>query len=369
MILVFLFNISYKKIKLGVYEWLLLILTAVISFSYIIALTSPLFAFMKDEILLEYLLDNLPKLGFIMTFILAAGTSDKFNIKEMSDTAVTFMPIFAVFIFVPSIMSKSVINQFDERFTIFNIDPNFFSLFISSIVPFSIYSFMKSKSALYKIISVLALGCVFYILALTGSRTGFVIFIISAVLSIVLLLDNKKRLLIIIPATAAAAIMAVIFISPVRQYFARLLESKYFSSIQKLLSGRYQLFVTSIMYYLEKPILGYGGTKEASAVLIYGYTNLTKISHNAYLDIAIQYGLLGFIAYAGLYLRLLSDFIIKIFGRGKSYEWQYPIYILFINILLAGFMLSLNFADIQIYILAFLLALPAINYKEALNGV
>lgn len=369
LIVVLLINISIKKLKFGFNEWLVVALAGVISFSFIVALTNPVFAFTRDGMMSQLLLNNVPKIMFIMVFILAVRSSGKFDLRSMSDVSTVFLPVFALIIAVPAFLSKTGISIFEERFVILNSDPNFFSLFLVPIIPFGIMSILKPGKPAVRIVSLLGLGAAYFLIAIAASKTGYVLAFVATLMSVILFIRNKKIILYAAPAFIAAGVLAFIFIEPLWNIATGIFSGDFASTTDRLLTGRTQLFSTAMMHFLKNPILGYGGIKEASAILIYNYSGLSRISHNAYMDMAISYGLFGLLIYAAIYIRIGSDFIIKLFSKSKEYIWQYPVYVIFTCLLLAGFVLSLNFVDFQIYILTFLLAMPAIKKKEAADGV
>ena len=354
MIIVFLINIGYKKIKIGKYEWLILVITAVISFSYIVALLNPVFMFFRDEVLLEYITDNLPKLGFILTFILVVKTSSRYDMRGMVEAAVSFVPVFVIMI--TGLSAGSMIDVSFRRYKLMNVRPNYFSVFITCMVPFIMKAYFDSKKWLPAAVSIISLAGTAYLVSLTASRTGFVLLFVAVFLSILLFIGKQwKKLAILIGIIIAGGIGAM-FVGSFRNSFYRLFQSP--DITVNLLPQRTMLLKSAWKIFTQNPILGYGGTKDASAILIYHDIGKSKLSHNAYFDIAIQYGFMGIIAFATLYLTILSEFLIKILRKIKNYSWQYPVYIVFINILLAGMVLSLNFRDIQVYCLAFVMAMP-----------
>ncbi len=354
MIIVFLINIGYKKIKIGKYEWLILVITAVISFSYIVALLNPIFMFFRDEVLLEYLIDNLPKLGFILTFILVVKTSSKYDMRGMVEAAVSFVPVFVIMI--TGLSAGSMISVSFRRYKLMNVRPNYFSVFITCMAPFIMKAYFDSKKWLPAAVSIVSLAGTAYLVSLTASRTGFILLFVSVVLSVMLFMGRKWKKLIILIAIVIAGSAGAMFVESFRNSFYRLFQSP--DITDDLLPQRTMLLKSAWKIFTQNPILGYGGTKDASAILIYQDIGKNKLSHNAYFDIAIQYGFMGIIAFATLYLTILSDFMIKVFRKFKNFSWQYPIYIVFINILLAGLVLSLNFRDMQVYCLAFVMAMP-----------
>ena len=359
MIIVFLFNISYKKVKLGKYEWILLVITAVITFSYIVAMLNPVFLFMRDEIMPDYLLETLPKLGFIMAFLLAVKTSGRYDMREMMESAVSFIPMFMIVITILSV--GSMINITQRRYMLMSVRPNYFSVFVTCMAPFIIKGYFNSKHIAGAIVTVLALSGTAYLVSLTASRTGLILLAISAILSIIFFVGKRtKKLMVLIGIIFAGAIGAA-FIPSFQDMIFRLLKASDISS--EFLPQRMNLLKSALRIFARNPILGYGGVKEASAILIFTESGEYRLSHNAYLDIAIQYGVFGILAFATLYLTMFTDFITRVFDKSGSYKWQYPLYIVLINIILAGMVLSLNFRDMHIYIIAFIATLP--SYKGA----
>ena len=135
------------------------------------------------------------------------------------------------------------------------------------------------------------------------------------------------------------------------------------------LSVRFRLLETAWELFRNNPILGYGSTKDSIAILIFRETGFPKVSHNAYLDIGLQAGLAGLLAFGALYFNILYDFARKLIARSGQTKWQYPIYLIFLNTLVAGLVLSLNFRDIHIYIIAFAIVLPGLGREKSIDLV
>jgi len=362
---VFILNIKYKKIKITKNEIIILLLLLVVTIGSLVGLFNSELTFMRNDILKEYIFETLPKIGFMFLFVLAIKMSKKFNLKKMVEKAVYFIPIFIVFVGVLAYKTHYGIDF--TRSGILNIRPNYFAVFTISMIPFIIYAFFHCKEKIMIGISLLAILVELYILSLTQSRTGILMFGVSFIISVIVFYKlNKKRLLIGIPLIVGG-IIAIMFLPTFYGIIERVLEAKYFTSLENLLNGRYDLYRAGGRALLRNPIIGYGNSKDVTGYYIYSISGIAQVAHNTFLDIIIQYGAYGTIIFLGIYLYFISEFSIKAFSKlNEKYIWEFPIYIMFISILVAGLFLSIDLRDIAVYTIMLLLALP---YREKIKEV
>jgi len=365
---VFIVNINYKKIKITKNEIIILLLLFVITIGSLVSLFNSDLVFMRNDILKEYIFEMLPKIGFMFLFVLAIKTSKKFNLKKMMKKAIYFIPIFIVFVGILAYKTHYAIDF--TRSGILNIRPNYFAVFTMSITPFIIYTFFYCKEKIMIVISLLALVIELYILSLTQSRTGILMFGASFIISVIAFYKlNKKRLLIGIPLIVGG-IIAIIFLPAFYGVIERVLDARYFTSLENLLNGRYALYRAGSKVLLNNPIIGYGSSKDVTGFYIYSASGISQVAHNTFLDTIIQYGAYGTIVFFSIHLYFISEFSIKAFSKfNEKYIWEFPIYIMFISILLAGLFLSIGLRDIYIYIIMVLFALQyREKNKEVSNG-
>jgi len=368
LFVIFIVNIDYKKIKITKNEIMILLLLFVITIGSLIGLFNSDLIFMRDNILKEYIFGNMPTIGFMFLFVLAIKTSKKFNLQQMVKKTVYFIPIFIVLVGILAYKT-----QYDIDFTrsgILNIRPNFFAVFTMCIIPFIIYAFFYCKEKIMILISLVALLVELYILSITQSRTGILMFGVSFIISVIVFYKlNKKRLLIGIPLLVGG-IIAIIFLPVLHGVIERVMDARYFISLENLLNGRYELYRAGSRVALENPIIGYGSSIDVPGFYIYSISGIAQVSHNTFLDIVIQYGAYGTIIFFSIYLYFISEFSIKAFSKfNNKYIWEFPIYIMFISILVAGLFLSIDLRDIYVYTMMFLFALQyREKNKEVSNG-
>ena len=353
-LIIFIFNISFKKISIGRYERIFMLITLVITFSYMVGMFNPLFLFIRDEFFVDYVTNIMPKIGFLVLFLLAVRSSDSYDIKEMIGAAADFIPFMVILITIISVTSMTGLNP--RRNILMNVRPNFYSVFITCMVPFTVFAFFKKKNFLMNSAAVVSLACTAYLVSLTASRTGFVLLLVSFILSLILFTGKEYRKLTLMILLAVLGAAGSFLLPSFRDMVFRVL--KLADTSKDFLPVRIGLLRSAWRIYCRNPILGYGGMKDSAAILIFEEMGLTKVSHNAYLDIGIQFGIAGILAFGTLYMSILWDFIRKLRARTREFVWQFPIYLIFINILLAGLVLSINFRDMHIYIIAVAAALP-----------
>lgn len=166
-------------------------------------------------------------------------------------------------------------------------NPNFYGLVLALGISASL-PFIKIKNLYYTLPIVFIQ---FYGLIQTQSRSALItVFIISALLMVYKLRHNK-RLLFVLLSISVVFSMALYKIIVTRRGNAE--------------SGRSYIWRQSLNTFITKPLLGYGFGMSIEAINIEGGLS----THNVYLKLLVETGVLGLIGFLNIYYELLKESI------------------------------------------------------------
>lgn len=169
------------------------------------------------------------------------------------------------------------------------VNPNGLAFVITSIIPFYHYLCLSS-SYKFRILYFAALPIFLYALVLTASRTGFVALLI--ILTGIFLKTRRKLVFAII-----VGIFAITAIS----YMGEIHKERYLSLVRDDVRGststqrRIDGVISDFKVGLKRPIFGHGLGTSLEANANFGQRDI--ISHNLYLEILIELGIIGLIIF------------------------------------------------------------------------
>ncbi len=364
IIIVLVVDLRLKKIELRKNELFILLLIFMASIGAVVAIFNPQLIFIRDQVQNELLFETLPKLLFILLLFFTMKSNEKYIIKKQVINSARFVTFFIITLSINVLFLKEIFDF--VRFSVFNVGPNFFAVFTLVLLPFVLYVFYTTENKKMIIVSLVALGAVAYILGTTSSRTGVLILIFGGILSLLMLSRLHKKRTYIIIGIGALGVLAIIFLPYFQNLLVRVTQQSQLSNLVGMLNGRYELYQSSFRLILQRILIGYGGSKDTAIILLHNDIGIPQVAHSIYLEVLLQYGVYGTIIYTFIYSNLLSNFTIITSKRFyQEYTWQIPVYISFFSLLVAGILLSINFRDIYIFLLAFVLVLPSIQKKGA----
>lgn len=205
------------------------------------------------------------------------------------------------YLFYPNLRNLYYLGWDEHMYRMFSVflDPNFAGAFFVLFFLFLASIFLKKKSILIGLLLILTLGAVF----LTFSRSALIMLIVSS--SLLLILMNRKMLIIVL--------LIIMFM-------AIAISSKYFNieniNLFRVVSSeaRLETAKNAIVIIKNNPLVGVGFNSYRYAQLRYGLRNDNAgiISHadagvdNSFLFVIATTGIIGFILYLFLWLRVLK---------------------------------------------------------------
>lgn len=248
------------------------------------------------------------------------------------------------------------------RMTFLGANPNDFSKILISLGVFPLYLFLLGNSRFQTLLGFFGFLLVSYSVFLTLSRGGIATLgVLFAVAIFVIYKYNKKRAIVVSIMFCAVLIGAFYtglfdFISVYERFFG-----SHVQDITSLTAGRTDYWVSGLEAFFEKPILGHGGTRFASMWINYGANGKRAVMHNLYLEILVQYGILGSLAFLTILVSAFKGF----FGMRKYLNvvpWSTVFFIPYLSlfsILFAGLAASWQWREILWYFIGLAMATSA----------
>jgi len=173
------------------------------------------------------------------------------------------------------------------------LNPNGLAFVIISTMPF--IPFLARLSKYWKLYFLIVTPISLYSLMLTGSRSGIIVFVIVA---IYIVAKEKHKIILSTVSLGVFALIASQLSNVLMDRYRSVFDSNTMNHATA--SGRIFGLIQDYKLGLIRPIFGFGlGTSlEAN----YNYANIYLRSHNLYLEVFIELGIVGFIVYL-LYLR------------------------------------------------------------------
>lgn len=252
----------------------------------------------------------------------------------------------SIFAFITFDYSQFGLRRFDSAG-----NPNYISILVLIALIISLYFIVEKKKYIFTLLW--PVGVTFIIVG--GSRKA-ILGLVLAIILIALLnnLEKPKKIF----KTSLVCIILITFIyqlltnveifEPTYQRISNLFESVRGSNVEDgSLNSRSLMISYGINYLTEKPVIGHGVGQYR---ILFGHetgSGRETYSHNNFIEIAVNNGLLGLILYYSMYLyiifkfirlRLVRDylgklmvillFIIIIIGTGEVQYYSYQYYIL-----------------------------------------
>lgn len=168
--------------------------------------------------------------------------------------------------------------------------------FTASLDAISVFLFIaifeKRDNYIEKVVSLVTLGLLFYLIMNMGSRNGLLSFVVVTGISMVLVLANRSgsMIFLIMLAGVVAVITAVIMFADSPTINRFVYEMSEDNGGERI--GYWSAGLRSIS---EKPLLGMGGDETSSIYVVSRYSPNVEahVMHNTFLEVAVEYGLLG----------------------------------------------------------------------------
>lgn len=194
-----------------------------------------------------------------------------------------------------------------SRITSLALDTNNFSLYLSTILPLSIYRLVSGQTRRERLVSLLLAGLVFFVNVFTLSRSGWGGLIISSILVLPLfwltsLRSRRLRRGILVLAGGAILIGILMLMLFSFAFWERVIQARLAPSVGTSL--HFQLLANSFDLFSRSPLIGWGINQFSPLYKQYYRPDPrpTWNTHNGFLTIMVDMGLLGLLGYASLFI-------------------------------------------------------------------
>ncbi len=188
--------------------------------------------------------------------------------------------------------------------TTYSYDPNDLALFFSFAIPLSFSFFLNSKW-LGKIITGTIMVAMVVGILRTGSRGGLIALGITAFF----LLFSKDLGMKLWIKLLFITIVVSAFFSPmaenVRTRFNDLISGEDYNLQEDVSGGRLAIWKSSINIFIRNPILGVGAGN--SQVVLGNDSGVWKETHNSYLQMALEFGIVGVYIFLSILWRIFNN--------------------------------------------------------------
>lgn len=187
----------------------------------------------------------------------------------------------------------------ESRLMLFGMNPNGLSFYTALASACCLYAFFKSSSVLLRVLLVGSLLCCVLLIVFCGSKGGL-IFLFTAMAVVFagrICVGGRHKVLM---SSLAVVFMGVLFylLLGTEIFVKRLAEDD-------ISDGRFELFARGMLVFEQSPLHGLG--QSGYAYYMKQFFGEVRPTHNGYLDIAAQYGVIG-----------LSVILLYLFRQGKA---------------------------------------------------
>ena len=323
------------------------------------------------KILREHLISFIPKILF--TFLLYSYIKAKgYNYLRDNLRYACFLMTGALIIISLYFITigKDAIRWLNvsQRLTFIGADPNEFASIFAAIGIFPLYLILKGKTTAEVVIGIISTVLVYYSIFLTLSRGGTLTLIFSIILTFfVFSKKNIKRICFVLSIGIIIIIILLNFeiidFSPLYERFF----GEEASDISSLTSGRVDWWRSGIKAIKQRPILGFGGSSSVSLWITSTTYGRSYVMHNLFMEILVQYGILGLSVFLWLIVRILKDFkqLISKLNKGQLKDDVFLIpFISALTVLFASLSLSWQWSELLWYFISVCLVIGNLFFSQ-----
>ena len=253
-----------------------------------------------EQVFLSYLVNML----FFFVFVLLVNSIERLKAAILAILFATF--IYGIFTLIKGSFITGRFVTYGKMF-----DPNDIAYVLVSMFPIGLFYLAHKEGILKKIMAIITMASSVAVILLTGSRGGAVSLLFVAILILLINTGSIKRSQIVI-FLAVMVVAAFYFRDKIN--FERYLTITSLGEDYNVTSetGRKQIWGRAFQLLLDNPLTGVGAGCFGMAI---GYLRKDldlipewQASHNSYLQIAAETGIIGFSFFASLIFRSFKSF-------------------------------------------------------------
>lgn len=318
-----------------------------------------------NQVIRENFISVFPKIIFTLVMYMYIKDKGKSFLIENLKLATKVIPLSLIIVSIYFITIGNASSNWwnvATRLTFQGADPNEFSAIFLTLGVFSIYSVFFSKSRVWTLIGVLSSLMVAYSALLTLSRGGILTLMFCIVLVLVFFSKRNMRrtLTIVLIGLVLFGILVMGGFLDLNPAYERFFGKHVRGDVSSLTAGRTTWIESALNSIAERPFLGFGGSTYASRWINYQNAGLSVVMHNIYIEILIQYGIIGLAVFLAILIRVFKDmlgvFRERFFKNQEDSILLIP-YISLSLMLFAGLALSWEWRELLWYLIALCLAI------------
>lgn len=323
----------------------------------------------------EYFIGNFAILTSMFMIMLSFPTL--LNTKEKINNFMKFIILFGVILSIYSISLTDVSRLMNGIYFAENIllerigNRNDVAMAIGLAFNFSLYFFLHKK----KRINVFIMLIMFIAILLTGSRKGLLFsvtpFFINLIYIFITTKKIKKRFRYIILSIILILLVyyALFHIEFMYNNIGFRIENAVRSIVlnqettESSLNSRGNMIDSGLRYFKEKPLIGYG--LENFRVLYGHETGLETYSHNNFVELLVNNGLIGFISYYLFYILIIINNFNKLKNSKLSDEKDYRAFL--ISLLISILIIDFTMISYKWYPLYIIFSLSLVTFESHID--
>ncbi|CEP78297.1 O-antigen ligase family protein [Defluviitoga tunisiensis] len=354
-------------------SWILLVYLFIVIFGLFNAITFGPFLSLVDwdynAIINENFISYIPKILFsilLYSYIKIKGYNYlRDNLRYLAVLISIALIIIAVYFFITISNESSNWWNVARRFTFKGADPNNFASILSSLSIFPLYLILKSRTKREIVVGIISVALIYFSIFLTLSKGGTLTLIFSIILTFfVLSKKNVKRSFFVLSLgiiiIAILVNFEIIDFSPLYERFF----GEHIYDISSFTTRRSDWWLAGIKAIKQRPILGFGGSFYAGMWINYTAYGEMFVMHSLYIEILVQYGILGLIVFLWIIVRILKDFkqLINKLNKGQLKDTIFLIpFISLLTCLFAGLSLSWQWRDLLWFFISICLGVGSLT--------
>lgn len=268
----------------------------------------------EGALLGHFLKSDLPKLIFVVLlylYIKSKGISFLLENLRVSTVSISSILLIIAIYFRSVGFETSTWWNVATRLSFTGADPNEFAgIFVAlGVFPLTLYLFARSR--MLRGVALMGFLAVVYSVFLTLSRGGFLTLLFMLVVFLFAHYKHaKKRLRPFLFMVSALMIglyaSGLLDLGPLYERFFGV----HVRDLSSVTAGRADWLRAGLNAALERPLFGYGGTQFASKWINYQAYGRRAVMHNLYMEILVQYGIAGILAFAAIIFASIRGFFV-----------------------------------------------------------
>ncbi len=263
------------------------------------------------ESILSENLSNIPKIVFAMGMLLFIRNDGYQFLKNNLMLATKLIPISLIVVLIYFITTGYETSNWWNiglRMTFEGADPNEFSAILIALGAFSFYLVFKSVSKLWTFVGIISSILVIYSVFATASRGGILTLVFTTVLTLILFSKRNFKRSILVVFVLIFSVLALFYSNVIDfDFIYERFFGEHITDISSLTAGRTDWWRAAFEAFKQKPLFGYGGSRSASLWLNFNKYGEAHVMHNLYVEILIQYGIVGLTVFLLIIIRVLAD--------------------------------------------------------------